>query len=440
MKIAIVGAGITGLTAAHRLTQAGHEVDVYEASDTPGGLGTYLEIGGNHVERFYHHFFASDRHVIGLINELGIGGKLHFYSSKTSIYYDGQLHPFGGPIDLLRFEPLPLLDRLRCGAALAYLKYAPVSNEALDHVAAAQWLKKYCGGAAYRVIWEPLLSGKFEQWADRIPLAWLKDRIRDRTFKLGYLDGSAKTLFDALSKQIEGGGGHIHLGTSVVAVHENKNLVTVKFKTKNSKPASPTKQASQGGLKTKKYDTCIITTVSPIAQKLITSNITAKNQKVLAAQDQLGAVCVILELDRQLQPHYWINVNDRSEPVLVAIEHTNFIPANRYGGTHIVYLANYIHRDSDRFSLGQKKIIEQYSSFLKRVNPKFKKSWIKRAHLSRVPRTQTLFSIGSLHNRPPKRLSKRIYLGNIDQMYPHDRNLNLGVELGGELAQTIEGS
>lgn len=420
MKIAIIGAGITGLSAAYRLTQAGHSVTIYEASDTPGGLGTYVQVGDNYIERFYHHFFQSDRHVIALIQELELGSSLHFYHSKTSIFYDGKLHAFGGPVDLLRFSPLSFLTRIRLGLALAYLKYAPVNNETLDQIKAAQWLKKYVGPEGYRVIWKPLLTGKFEQWADTIPLAWLKDRLRDRTFKLGYLDGSAKVLFDSLIHAIAKQGGVLRLETPVSAVSDEGDHVAVTSKNK-----------------TVTYDACIVTTVSPIAKKLIQNNLDHDVSKILESQDQLGAVCVLLELDRQVQPHYWINVNDRTQPILVAVEHTNLIPSTEYGGRHLIYLANYLHRTHPRYNMSENEIIREYATFLKKVNPAFSSSWIKKAHLSRVPRTQTLFSTGSLHNRPPKQITPRIYLGNIDQMYPHDRNLNLGVELGTELASMV---
>lgn len=44
MKVAITGAGITGLLVALNLSKEGHSVTVYEASPVPGGLGTYVEV------------------------------------------------------------------------------------------------------------------------------------------------------------------------------------------------------------------------------------------------------------------------------------------------------------------------------------------------------------------------------------------------------------
>ncbi|MBI1863523.1 FAD-dependent oxidoreductase, partial [Candidatus Microgenomates bacterium] len=94
MDIAIIGAGVTGLTAAYNLSQAGHTVTVYERAAVPGGLGTYIEIGGNHLESFYHHFFQSDVHLRGLVDELGLSDQLRYYRVKTGIFRDGTVHPF----------------------------------------------------------------------------------------------------------------------------------------------------------------------------------------------------------------------------------------------------------------------------------------------------------------------------------------------------------
>ena len=78
MNIGIIGAGITGLAAAYDLTKHGHTVTVYEARPYAGGLaaGFYDARWEWHLDRFYHHWFASDDNVIGLIEELGARDRL----------------------------------------------------------------------------------------------------------------------------------------------------------------------------------------------------------------------------------------------------------------------------------------------------------------------------------------------------------------------------
>ena len=61
--------------------------------------------------------------------------------------------------------------------------------------------------------------------------------------------------------------------------------------------------------------------------------------------EYLGAVCIVLELDRSLSETYWLNVNDLSFPFVGVIEHTNMEPASAYGGRHIVYLSRYAPAD-----------------------------------------------------------------------------------------------
>ena len=64
MRIAVLGAGVCGLVAAHRLARAGHAVDVYERWPGLGGQAATLDVGDGHrLERYYHHLFTSDRHI-----------------------------------------------------------------------------------------------------------------------------------------------------------------------------------------------------------------------------------------------------------------------------------------------------------------------------------------------------------------------------------------
>ena len=67
MKIGIIGAGATGLTAAYELGKAGHNVIVYERASFIGGQASTFDIGGVSLERGYHHLFTTDNDISTLI-------------------------------------------------------------------------------------------------------------------------------------------------------------------------------------------------------------------------------------------------------------------------------------------------------------------------------------------------------------------------------------
>ena len=145
MRIGIIGAGITGLAAAYELIKKGHEVVIFERSSVPGGLGTYLPVGDSYLERYYHHFFESDTLIKRYAAELGISDKLHFYSAKTSIYINGRIYPFNSPADLLRYDQLSFVDRIRCGITTGFLKFTPRPINKLDTFSAADWIIRFAG-------------------------------------------------------------------------------------------------------------------------------------------------------------------------------------------------------------------------------------------------------------------------------------------------------
>ena len=63
MKIAVIGAGPAGLTAAYEIAKAGHEVEVFEASPYVGGMCRSFDLWGQTVDLGPHRFFSSDPRV-----------------------------------------------------------------------------------------------------------------------------------------------------------------------------------------------------------------------------------------------------------------------------------------------------------------------------------------------------------------------------------------
>ena len=65
MKIAIIGAGLAGLTAAVDLVDEGHEVDLYEAKPFMGGkVGSWEDSDGNHIAVSYTHLTLPTKRIV----------------------------------------------------------------------------------------------------------------------------------------------------------------------------------------------------------------------------------------------------------------------------------------------------------------------------------------------------------------------------------------
>ena len=216
MRIAVLGAGVAGLVAALRLTEAGHTVDVYERWPGLGGQAATLDVGQGHLlERYYHHLFSTDRHIAALYDELGMEDELEWISSSVAYFADGKQWPFVTPMDLLRFKPLPPLARVRLGAAVLAIQRGPGNPAPFERITARKWIERYMGRDAYRTLWGPLLRGKFGERADDIAMVWLQNKFRLRRGddaaeeKLGYPKHSWELLFNALRTRIEAGGGRV---------------------------------------------------------------------------------------------------------------------------------------------------------------------------------------------------------------------------------------
>ena len=99
MKIAIIGAGAAGLTAAYELGKHGHQAIVYEQAPFIGGQASTFDVGGERLERGYHHWFTNDTDIINLVKEIGLGHQIRWIDSTVGTFHDGKIYNFVTPLD-----------------------------------------------------------------------------------------------------------------------------------------------------------------------------------------------------------------------------------------------------------------------------------------------------------------------------------------------------
>lgn len=139
--VAIIGAGFTGLSAAYELARAGVSVVLIESESEVGGLASSFEVEGKKLDRFYHHWFTNDFEVMGLINELNLNEFVQINPSNTAMYFANNFYKLSTPLDLLKFTPLRVIDRIRLG--LLALRARKVENwQLLENKTAYEWLRE----------------------------------------------------------------------------------------------------------------------------------------------------------------------------------------------------------------------------------------------------------------------------------------------------------
>jgi len=393
MKVAVVGGGFTGLSAAYELTKHGAAVTLFEAGPVLGGLAYGFKAPGWDwsLENSYHHWFTNDRSVLTVIRELRLEKKLIIKRPITANLYNGKPYQLDSPVHLLRFPGIPMIDKLRTAALLVFLKLNPFWKP-LENITAEQLLTSIGGRRSYGILWEPLLTGKFGSFAPKIQAAWFWARIKKRTPQLMYMEGGFQTLITALEKTIKKQGGKIY-------VHKK----------------TPSMKNIDG------FDTTLFTGPTPHSPI-----------------PHLWAQTLILETQEPiLKDIYWLNITDRTFPFLAAVAHTNFMDKKYYGNHHLTYFGNYLPEGHRYLSMDKEKVLKEFMPFIHRLNPNTKYE-IRNTYLFTAPFAQPVHEI-RYSQRAPKLITgiPNVFLANMDSIVPWDRGVNYAVELGIRAAKQI---
>jgi len=320
MRVCILGGGVCGLVAALHLSKSS-EVTILERDKDPGGCLSSYRLDGTWVERFYHHCFAGDSHLLSLLSEIGLSDRLEWLKGTTGSFANGEIYPLNTPLEILRYPCLSALDKARL--ALFTMGARRQKLEDLDMVSARSFIVDRLGEKIYSQFFRPLLRSKFGDRENDVSAGWLVSRVAIRSNRglsgerLGYLKGGFHLLVERLAEIASKQACTILTGTPATRI-----------------------ERKDGGwvVNGTRYDR-VLSTIPP-------QEVMRIGGPDLPAIPYQGAACMTLGIDRDVTDGvYWLNMKDPA-PYGAVVSHTNFIPPDRYGG-RILYLASYFQGKMD---------------------------------------------------------------------------------------------
>ena len=426
-KVAVVGAGVMGLTLAYLLTGKGYRVTVFEKDERVGGMSASFDFDGLTTERYYHFFCKPDVPVFDLLEELGLSHRLKWRETKMGFFYQGKLYKWGNPLALLLFPRLGLMAKIRFGLQV-FLSVRKNKWDKLDRLTAVQWAKQWAGEKAYHALWDSLLSLKFHAYKDRVSAAWVWRRLRrvGRSRKnmfnetLAYLEGGTAQLLTALQNKIMAGEGKIRLqaGVGQIRIDKDKNRIS--------------------GVTVDREEHRFDIVVSTIPLPYIPGMAPGLPQEVLEKYkrlDNIGVVCPILKLSQPLTENFWLNINDSRIRLPGLIEFSNLNPLP----SKLVYFPFYLHREQEEFSRADDYFFDTVVGYCEKINPHFKRSWVLAWRVHRCEFAQPVCPPGFLQALPPvKTAVEGFYIMDTSYYYPEDRSISESIKAAHHLAAMID--
>ncbi len=428
--VGIVGGGMLGLTCALRLAQRGHRVTLFEAERGVGGLAAADDLGDVRWDRFYHVVLGTDRRLLALLDEIGLGDQVAWSTTRTGFYVDQRWYSMSTALDFLRFPPLSLLNKARLG--LTILAASRIRDwQRLEQITAIEWLTRWSGRRTVEQIWLPLLRSKLGPNAELASAAFIWAIIvrmygaRDSGAKkesMGYLRGGYDAVLPVLRRYVEVSGVRLVTDARVTAVRSSGNAATIEL---------------YDGASIDVDD--VVMTLSCPRILALCQGLTPNEQVRLGRVLYQGVVCPSFLLKRPLKGYYVTNITDAGVPFTGVIEMSALVDRAWFGGRHLVYLPRYVSQTDPLWLRSDDDIADEFFTALQRMVPDLT---VEDVVARRVARAREVLAISTLRYstdvRPPLRTSlPHVFIANSAQIAQGTLNVDETVSLAERSAAAL---
>lgn len=432
MHVGIIGGGIAGLVAAHKLAKAGLKVTLLERANKLGGLaGSFTIQEGQEIERYYHFICKPDHSYLEMLRELGTYDQLRWVTTEMGFFYDGHLYTLGDPLSLFMFPHLSFFsDKVRFAWATLQAKFRDSTSwREIEGIPARDWLIRTYGQRTYDMLYKPLLDLKFGEYAPRISAAWMWARFHrlgnSRTItqkeRVGYLDSGTQLYINALERALRQRGAEIRICAVVerILVEDGHAQGVV----------------VNGSLLP--FDHVISTVPIPVARAFL-DHLQGPNFDNLRRLEYIDVMVMVLRLKYTFSKYFWMNVSDPRMDIAGIIEYTNLNPCPSLGGDAILYIPRYLPSDRPLYQIADEQLFVLYCTYLTMIRPDFKQDWVRQYWVFRDRFAQPICQVGfSKHIPDIQTPIPNLYMTDSYQLHPHDRTVSNSTALGNRAASLV---
>ncbi len=394
MKIAVIGAGPAGITAAYVLAKNGIAVDLYEASGQVGGMSKSLDLWNQKVDIGPHRFFSNDSRVNELWLEVA-GKDYSMVDRLTRIYYNGKF--FYYPLKAFNaLANLGILEATNCMISYGRGKISPVEQDGSFE----NWVSGRFGKRLFEIFFKTYseklwgisckeLDADFA--AQRIKKLSLFEAIKNALFsgrgnqhktlvdQFAYPHEGTGMIYERMATAIRKNGGKIHLNTPVQKIHTEKQ------------------EAKGLTLENGDYH-AYNHIISSMPLSLMVSRLPEAPEQVKAAANSLtfrNTILVYLHIDRdKLFPDNWLYVHSSDLKMGRITNFRNWVP-ELYGNekSSIIVLEYWCNFEDEMWSRDDNKLIDLAKKEI-RATGLISDAIILDGYVHRIPRCYPVYEKG----------------------------------------------